>query len=89
MPNPQIALALIRRTLSAQLDIARAIGATPAPIVPDMLANLAPFNVGTNDSPPPPPPPPPPGPPFDCRSCVGAAERFELLPGQACSPDYR
>ena len=37
VPNPQIALALIRRSLSAQLDIAKAIGATPEPIVADML----------------------------------------------------
>ena len=37
VPNPQIALALTRRSLSAQLDIAKAIGATPEPIVADML----------------------------------------------------
>ena len=88
MPNPQIALALIQRSLSAQLDIAEAIGATPEPIVADMLANLAPFNVGKNDSPPPPAPSPP-TPNFDCNTCAGASEKFTPLPGQACSPDYR
>ncbi len=88
VPNPQIALALIKRSLSAQLDIAKAIGATPEPIVADMLANLAPFNVGKNDSPPPPSPSPP-APHFDCSTCVGESEKFEPLPGQACSPDYR
>ena len=87
VPNPQIALALIRRSLSAQLDIATAIGATPEPIVADMLANLAPFNIGKNDLPPPPPPSPP-IPHFGCSTCADPSEKFELLPGQACSPDY-
>jgi hypothetical protein len=86
VPNPQIALALIKRSLSAQLDIAKAIGATPEPIVADMLANLAPFNVGKYD--PPSPSPSPPAPHFDCSTCAGASEKFEPLPGEACSPDY-
>ena len=83
VPNPQIGLALIRRSLSAQLSIAKAIGVTPEPLVADMLAHLAPFNIGPNNA------PPPPGPPLDCSNCTGASANFELLPGEACSLDYR
>ena len=81
VPNPQIGLALIRRSLSAQLAIGKAIGVTPAPLVADMLEHLVPFNVGPNDAPPPPPD-------FDCSVCTGANAKFELLAGEACSPDY-
>jgi hypothetical protein len=50
VPNPQIGLALIRRSLEAQLAIGKAIGATPVPLVADMLAHLAPFNVGESQA---------------------------------------
>jgi hypothetical protein len=42
--NPQIGLAFVKRSLSAQLDIAAAIGATPDPIVADLLAHFPEYN---------------------------------------------
>lgn len=49
--NPQMALALIKRTLSAQLDIADAIGKTPEPLVADMLQHLPEFNTAVCETP--------------------------------------
>ena len=43
--DPQIGLALLKRTLRAQLDIGEAIGEAPAPLVAEMLAHLPPLNV--------------------------------------------
>eukprot|EP01052_Picozoa_sp_SAG31_P018735 SAG31_NODE_1340_length_8709_cov_8.259117_4_plen_284_part_00 len=88
VPNPQIGLALIRRSLSAQIDIGKAIGETPDPLVVDMLAHLVPFNVGIAAANPPAPAPGPPTSHFDCSNCSDASRQFLLLPGQACSPDY-
>jgi hypothetical protein len=45
--DPQIGLALIRRTLSAQLDMASALGLPPPAKVADLLHNLVPYNTVT------------------------------------------
>eukprot|EP01051_Picozoa_sp_SAG22_P003089 SAG22_NODE_146_length_17566_cov_17.597847_5_plen_993_part_00 len=42
--NPQIGVALVRRTFSAQLSMAKALGITPDPKYADILAHLAPLN---------------------------------------------
>jgi hypothetical protein len=42
--NPQIAMALVARTVASQLDIARELGITPPSVLVDIAANLAPFN---------------------------------------------
>ena len=42
--NPQIGVALVRRTFSAQLSMAKALGITPNPKYADILAHLVPLN---------------------------------------------
>lgn len=42
--NPQIGLAFVRRSLAAQLEIAKAIGVQPDPIVRDMLEHFPELN---------------------------------------------
>eukprot|EP01065_Artemidia_motanka_P032904 TRINITY_DN39886_c0_g1_i1.p1 TRINITY_DN39886_c0_g1~~TRINITY_DN39886_c0_g1_i1.p1 ORF type:complete len:762 (+),score=211.77 TRINITY_DN39886_c0_g1_i1:54-2339(+) len=44
VPNPQIALSLMRRVASAQLDIARAVGLVAPDYLQEILGHLAPFN---------------------------------------------
>jgi hypothetical protein len=44
VPNPQIALAFIRRTVAAQLDIASALGLAPPPAAAELAAHLPPLN---------------------------------------------
>eukprot|EP01116_Phalansterium_solitarium_P024282 TRINITY_DN8859_c0_g1_i1.p1 TRINITY_DN8859_c0_g1~~TRINITY_DN8859_c0_g1_i1.p1 ORF type:complete len:900 (+),score=224.85 TRINITY_DN8859_c0_g1_i1:143-2842(+) len=44
VPNPQISLAFIRRTMGAQLHMAAALGISPPPYVQDIYDHLVPFN---------------------------------------------
>jgi hypothetical protein len=44
VPDPQISLSLLARTVSAQLTMAAALRLAPPPILADIAANLAPFN---------------------------------------------
>jgi hypothetical protein len=46
--DPQIGLALIRRSLSAQLDMAAALGLPPPAKIADLLKNLVPYNTITS-----------------------------------------
>lgn len=48
--NPQIGLAFVKRSLTAQLEIGEAIGATPDPIVADMLDHFPDFNTAVCNS---------------------------------------
>jgi hypothetical protein len=48
--EPQIGLAFVKRSLTAQLDIAAAIGATPDPIVADLLAHFPEYNTAVCDT---------------------------------------
>lgn len=83
VPDPQIALALLRRSLSAQLSMATAIGLQPPPFVADILAHLVPYNTGTHVPRPPPPPPPPPVP----TNCT-INGRFAVKPETRCTGDH-
>ena len=44
VPNPQIAMSFVARTVSVQLDIARKLALPIPPLLEDLAANLAPFN---------------------------------------------
>ena len=48
--NPQIGLALLKRTLTAQLTIAEALNVTVDPIIADMASHLPPFAVWECDA---------------------------------------
>eukprot|EP00039_Didymoeca_costata_P020988 m.343040 g.343040 ORF g.343040 m.343040 type:complete len:884 (-) comp22244_c0_seq1:144-2795(-) len=78
VPNPQIALALIRRSLSAQLDMAKSIGISAPSYVQDILTHLAPYNTGKSMK------PPAPSPTLNC-SDVG---NFNVQQNTRCSNDY-
>lgn len=45
VPNPQIAMSFIARTVSVQLDIAQKLSLPIPPLLTDLAANLAPFNL--------------------------------------------
>lgn len=47
VPNPQIALGFIYRTITAQLEIAAALGMPPPPSIADIAAHLPPLNTAT------------------------------------------
>jgi hypothetical protein len=44
VPNPQIAISFVARTITAQVDMAASLGLTPPPLVADIAAHLPPFN---------------------------------------------
>eukprot|EP01006_Ploeotia_vitrea_P008723 TRINITY_DN20866_c0_g1_i1.p1 TRINITY_DN20866_c0_g1~~TRINITY_DN20866_c0_g1_i1.p1 ORF type:complete len:633 (-),score=75.86 TRINITY_DN20866_c0_g1_i1:93-1928(-) len=46
VPNPNMGLSFIKRTMAMQLEIAKALNITPPAYVSDILNNLVPFNVG-------------------------------------------
>ena len=45
VPNPQIAMAFVARTVAVQLDIAQKLSLPAPPLLADLAAHLAPFNI--------------------------------------------
>jgi hypothetical protein len=77
--------------LQAQLEMAPALGETPAPYIADMLAHIAPYNTGyvhippsPSPSPSPPAPPSPPSPPLNCST----GGKFTVVQDSRCHDDY-
>jgi hypothetical protein len=69
--------------MSAQLDMAKALGVTPPSYIADILAHLTPFNTASEILPPRPPPPPPPPAPVNCSD----TGHFTDSEGQRCQGD--
>lgn len=81
---------LFEGSLSAQLDMAEALGETPNPKYADILANLAPFNTAAVDPPPSPSPSPSPSPPSPTPPPVNCSQAgaFTAMADTRFNDDY-